>query len=69
MLVLEVAKQIVDEFTESELNYGVNSIEEEKKILTKLKREGLLKKFQTYDPSDDELDKFIFTRCDTSLEN
>ena len=46
MLALEIAKQIVDEFTESELNYGVNSIEEEKKILIKLKREGLLKKFQ-----------------------
>lgn len=68
MLALEIAKQIVDEFTESELNYGVNSIEEEKKILTKLKREGLLKKFQTYHLSDDELDKFIFTRCDTSLD-
>ena len=46
MLDLEIAKQIVDEFTESELNYGVYSIEEEKKILTKLKREGLFKKFQ-----------------------
>ena len=56
MLALEIAKQIVDEFTESELNYSVNSIEEEKKILTKLKREGLLKNFRWmyYHPMDNK---------------
>ena len=37
-------------------------------ILAKLKREILLKRFQTYHLTDDELDQFIFTRYKTSLE-
>ena len=50
------------------LNYDIDLVEKEKKILVKLKREILLKRFQTYHLTDDELDQFIFTRYKTSLE-
>ena len=69
MLALEIAKQIVDEFTESELNYGVNSIEEEKKILTKLKR--VTKAGIHYTPKfiNDELIYKIYTLHMFSYDN
>ena len=59
---------IIENFRKRDLNYDIDLVEKEKKILVKLKREILLKIFQTYHLTDDELDQFIFTRYKTSLE-